>query len=95
MAGSPLIVTVCIRHSVNSNREDVVNVPACPAPNVPVNVVDIDPPPGHGLVIVCDSPSGEKVIAAFIVAWFTAPIQPGSLRSPVPGSRFPVPGSGF
>ena len=67
-----MIVTLCIRQSVNSSREDVVNAPDCPAPNVPVNVVDIDPPPGHWLVHVCDRPSGEKVIAAFIVAWFTA-----------------------
>ena len=71
MAGSPLIVTVCIRHSVNSMREDDVNVPDCTAPVVVVNVIDIDPPSAHGKVMVRDRPSGETVIAVFIAAWLT------------------------
>ena len=70
MAGSPLIVTVCIRHSVNSMREDDVNVTDCKAPVV-VIVIDIDPPSAHGKVMVRDRPSGETVIAVFIAAWLT------------------------
>ena len=71
MAGSPLIVTVCLRHSVNSMREDDVNVPDCTAPVVVVTAIDIDPPSAHGKVMVRDRPSGETVIAVFIAAWLT------------------------
>jgi hypothetical protein len=66
-----LIVTVCVRHSVNSSREEDVNVADVTAP-VLVNVIDIDPPSAHGIVVVRDGPSGETVIAVFIAAWFTA-----------------------
>ena len=71
MAGSPLIVTVCLRQSVNSMREDDVNVPDCTAPVVLVTAIDIDPPSAHGKVMVRDRPSGETVIAVFIAAWLT------------------------
>jgi hypothetical protein len=71
MAGSPLIVTFCLRHSVNSVREEDVNVLDCGAPSVLVKVIDIDPPSAHGKVTVRERPSGETVIAVFIAAWLT------------------------
>ena len=66
-----MIVTVCLRHSVNSMREDDINVPDCTAPVVLVNAIDIDPPSAHGKVTVRERPSGETVIAMFIAAWLT------------------------
>ena len=66
-----MIVTVCIRHWVNSRREDDVNVPDCKPPAPLFNVIDIDPPSAHGTVMVCDRPSLEMVIAVFIAAWLT------------------------
>ena len=67
-----MIVTVCLRHSVNSMREDDVSVPDCRAPVVLVNVIDMDPPSRHGKVNVRARPSGETVITLFIAAWLTA-----------------------
>jgi hypothetical protein len=71
MAGSPLIVTFCDRHSVNSVREDDVNVPDSTSPIVPVNVMDIAPPSAHGTVTVPDEPFGETVNAVVTAARLT------------------------
>ena len=64
------MVTVCIRQSANSSREDDVNVPDVAEPVV-VNVIDVVPPSAHGEVVVRDRPSGETATAVFIAAWFT------------------------
>ena len=71
IAGSPLIVTVCDRHPVNSMREDEVNVLDVPAPAL-VHVIDMDPPFGQDEVRVRDSASGETVMAVSIAARLTA-----------------------
>ena len=71
MAGSPSIVTVCVRHAVNSRREDEVTVPDGRPPVVLVNVIDIDPPSAHEEVMVRDRTYGEAVTAVVIAAWLT------------------------
>ena len=71
MAGSPFIVTVWFRQSMNSMREDVVSVPEVPMPVGVSNVIDIDPPSAHGNEIVRDWPLVVTVMAVFIAARLT------------------------
>ena len=90
-----MIVTVWVRHSVNSRREDEVSAPDTAAPVVLVKVIDIDPPSAHGTVTVRDRPSWEIVIAVFIAAWLTvAATMLCAVEVPGPGGVEDVNGEG-
>ena len=74
--GSPLIVTVCDRQSLNSMRDDVVSVPEGPVGVVTLKVIVIDPPPGHSCIITLDKPPGAA-LTSMPVAWVSvAPTIP-------------------
>jgi len=79
--GSPLIVSVCDRQSLNSIRDEEVTVPGKPGgvvlPGVVmVNVIVIDPPPGHARVRTFDSPPGVAATSMPVASVSVAPTMP-------------------
>jgi hypothetical protein len=54
-------------------RPDVVSVPDVLGP-LGLNVIDMEPPSGHGIVNVGDMPFEETIIEELTVAWVTAAV---------------------